>query len=119
MEKGIEKFKAEEEKSPIENLKERQEKDNLIKKEDPLHPAPLHAINLDKLHPALLELYKLYEGGEIDAAKADIQVAGEKIREMQDKKTKENNEKFLNWIDDKIVSEFSKKQLSGDQSLIE
>ena len=120
MKEGIEKLKKEEEeKSPIEKLKEIKEKDDFIKKEDSLHPTPLHAIDLDNLDPGALELYRLYDEGDIDSARAGIRLIGEKIEKIKDKKKRENNEKLLNYVDNLIGEKFLKEKLEQDQSLIE
>jgi len=113
------KKKEGEEELPLEKLRKLKEKDELIKREDSMHPTPLHAVDLDKLDPAVLELYRLYDKGEIDTARAGIKAVGEKIKEIPNKKLRENNEEFVNWIDDAIEQEFLNKELGKDQSLIE
>lgn len=111
--------KEEQEESPMDKLKKLKEKDELVKREDSTHPTPLHAIDLDNLDPAVLKLYRLYDGGEIDTARTDIKAAGEKIEKIPKKEARENNKKFLNWIDKAIEQKFLNKELGKDQSLTE
>lgn len=103
------------EKSVIERLKEIKEKEEIIKKENPTYGTPWSVINPEKLSQEALELYELYDKGDIKAAEAEISVVRDKLKEIKNKEEKENNEQFINWIDDKIGSKFLGDQLEEDK----
>jgi hypothetical protein len=112
-EEKIEQFKKE---SPtLDKLKELKAKQETANKEDPTYPMPLHPIDLDNLDPAVLKLYELYEGGrknDLEVAQTSIEAIREKMEKAGNKEKRENDEKFINWIDDEINRKLSESTLA-------
>lgn len=114
MKEGIEQLKKEEEKSVMERLKalELTEKQKL--KEDKAI-GPWTHIKVEKLILANQELFELYDGKQIEPAKAKIQSVIEEIEKIRGKEEKEINKKFIDWIKPRIISSFSEETLKLEQ----
>lgn len=121
--KNREKFptiKKEEEKNPLIVFKEKEMK---AIEEDKLHPRVWEHINPDKLIEQCQEVFDLYKKGDSDSlnsASNKIEAIKIEIEKMKDKKIKDSNQRFIQWIDDEVKkaldTAFTKEELEKDNA---
>ncbi|MBU4285184.1 hypothetical protein KKF60_01330 [Patescibacteria group bacterium] len=81
------------------------EKEMKAMEEDKLHPRAWEHINPDKLIKECQEVFYLYKNGDSDSlnsAMNKIEAIKIEMEKMKDKKTKDSNERFIQWIDDEV-----------------
>ena len=114
MEERIEKFK-EQERPVSERLEELKQKEIKRMEEDPTHGGPWKNIEPEHLTLEVQELYDLFEKNQLDVIQDKFREAGEKIGKMKNGKAKDSNTNFLQWIDNRINAELSKKTLEAQR----
>lgn len=121
--KNREKFptiKKEEEKNSLIAFKEKEMK---AIEEDKLHPRAWEHIDSDKLINECQEVFDLYKKGDSDSLNSalnKIEAIKMEMEKMKDKKTKDSNERFIKWIDDRVKealdTAFTKEELEKDNT---
>ncbi|HUT96269.1 MAG TPA: hypothetical protein VMW82_01750 [Candidatus Paceibacterota bacterium] len=102
--KNREKFPTikKEEENPLTAFKKKEMK---AMEEDNLYPRAWEHINPDKLIKECQEVFNLYKNGDSDSlnsAMNKIEAIKIETGKMKDKKTKDSNERFIQWIDDEV-----------------
>lgn len=116
MKEGIEKLKKEsKEKSAIERLQEIKQKEEQMKKEDPAYGSPWASIDPEKLIQEARDLFDIFDQGDLNVARTEIQVVREKIEKIKNKEARVSNEGFINWIDGEIANKLSGTTLKAER----
>lgn len=101
-------------KTPIERLKEIKEKETTRMKEEKTS-GPWRHIEPENLIKEVLELYDLFERRKLKVAKVKLEEVSEKIAKIKDKKVKASNERFVQWIDDRIATGLLSDELEEER----
>jgi hypothetical protein len=101
-------------KTPIERLKEIKEKEMIRMKEEKTS-GPWRHIEPENLIKEVLELYDLFERRKLKVAKVKLEEVSEKIAKIKDKKVKASNERFVQWIDDRIATGLLSDELEEER----
>jgi hypothetical protein len=99
----IEKIKKEGE-SVLEKIRKFREKE--IEK----GPSQWGIIDPKLLLPEAQKVFELVESGQLEAAKAELDALGQKVKEMDEGRVKTTNEAFITYFDDKVIRSMSEKE---------
>ena len=100
---------------PLKQLMAIKGREMKIKEEDPNYGTPWGGIDPEKLTPDVLELFNLFNGGDVEAAQTKLQDCEIKIQEIKTTADRSSNEQFLQWIDDKIRDALMQKQAAENK----
>jgi len=105
-----------EEKSPLEMMREAKERAERIAKEDKKGSA-WNSINPDFISPDNLDLWVHFQKGELEIAQANLDAEKEKLSKIKDEKARQANENLLDFIDNQIIEKLETKKNIEDQDM--
>jgi len=80
------------------------------KKEIEKGPNQWKTITPKLLLPEALKVFELVESGQLQAAKAELDALGQKVKAMDEGKTKAANEAFITFFDDRLIKSISEEE---------